>query len=117
VRIGNFNIPTSAAPYRLPVDPADSSRPQTRKELLVHLAALFADVQGRLPFDIVQTLCATFTLWQQDEAYVLGLLADLRLLGFIKRTDVVVLPFQIVTEPTGDGARTAERIISARFHN
>jgi hypothetical protein len=98
MRVGNFIIPSSDKSYRLPIDPAGSSAPRTRRELLIHVAALYTNTDGRVIATVIPDLVASFTLHQQDELFILGFLADLRVLVFIQRSDVSGWPLQVVAQ-------------------
>ena len=69
-----------------------------RRSLDVTIAALFVDTEGLLRYDFLPALTGVWCLFSRTEEYVLSLLADLRTLGYIQRTEWQDAPFRLVNE-------------------
>jgi hypothetical protein len=97
IRIGKFIVP-DISKFELAGDSGQDESNSHRRSLYTTLAALFVDSEGLIRYDFMPALTGVWCLFARTEEYVLSLLADLRTLGYIQRTEWQDAPFRLVNE-------------------
>jgi hypothetical protein len=97
IRIGKFVVPDSSK-FELAGDSGQDESSSHRRSLYTTIAALFVDTEGLIRYDFMPALTGVWCLHARTEEYVLSLLADLRTLGYIQRTEWQDAPFRLVNE-------------------